>query len=132
VFFLISLFSLLLIFDISVFVIIGSIDGTILLIIIVPLTLIIYGIFLIKSQQFTSEDPLVQSSGKLYYSTAGLFKATIIAILHSILGGLIIPDSSFQQLEFVFGSFGPIIILFLLPMPGIILSSLKSTEYQRI
>ncbi len=128
----ISLIFFLLILDLSIIIILGSINGVLLMWILIPLTLFSYAILLKDWYQFSSEDPLSYQVGKLYFFTKGLFQGTVLAVLNSIIGGLLIPESSFRLLESYFGAYTPIFFLVLIPTPGMILLSLKSNEYQKI
>jgi len=100
--------------------------------VLIPLTLFSYVILLKDWLQFSSEDSLSYQVGKLYFFTKGVFQGTVLAVLNSIMGGLMIPESSFRQLEFIFGAYTPIFFLVIIPTPGMILLSLKSSDYQTI
>jgi len=128
----ISLISFILILDILLVFFLGSINGIVLMWTLLPLTFFNYAVLLKDWYKFSSGDTLSFQVGKLFFFTKATFQSTVIAVLNSIMGGLLIPESSFRQLEFFFGIYAPIFYLVLLPIPGMILLSLKSNEYQKI
>ncbi len=79
---------------------------------------------------FSNKDPIHQYSGKLYWIGRGSFQSTLTASLNLIISAMIISNDSIVRFETQFGFLSPIMILFLLPMPGffLILSNGKNQE----
>jgi hypothetical protein len=71
-------------------------------------------------------------TGKLYWIGQGVFQATVIAVVNVILGVLIIPDSSLDQFDLYFGLFSSILVLILLPLPGILILGMKKEDQERL
>ena len=122
-----SLFILLFSLDLVFIGIISSIDGTLFLILIIPWTFLIYAALCFKGIHFSANDYLQELAGKLYWTSQGVFQATVIAVVNVILGVLIIPDSSLAQ----FGLFNSILIFMLLPLPGFLILSMKREDQER-
>ena len=127
----ISLFLLLFSLDLAFLGILSSIDGLLLLILIIPWTTFVYVVLCFKGIRFSSSDHLEQLAGRLFWLSQGVFQSTIIAVINVVLGVIIIPDSSFAQFELIFGSFSSIIVFLLLPLPSFIILNLKNLDQER-
>ncbi len=127
-----SLFLLLFCLNIVFIGIVSSVDGFILLFLIIPWTLFIYTILCFRGIRFSAKDQLEQLAGKLYWLSQGVFQATVITVVNIILGLLIIPDSSLAQFNQFFGLFSSILIFILLPFPSFLIIGLKKDDQERL
>ncbi|MHA2243343.1 MAG: hypothetical protein ACXADY_00080 [Candidatus Hodarchaeales archaeon] len=127
-----SLFILLFTLDLLFIGTVSSVDGLLLLILVLPWTLLIYTVSCFKGLRFSKNDYLHQLTGKLYWIGQGVFQATVIAVVNVILGVLIIPDSSLDQFDLYFGLFSSILVLILLPLPGILILGMKKEDQERL
>ncbi len=127
-----SLFILIFSLDLLFIGIVSSVDGFLLLILVIPWTLLIYAVSCFKSLRFSTNDYLHQLTGKLYWIGQGVFQATVIAVINVILGVLIIPDSSLAQFDQIFGSFSSILVFMLLPLPGFLILGMKKEDQERL
>ncbi len=131
-FLLTSLFILIFSLDLLFIGIVSSVDGFLLLILVIPWTLLIYTVSCFKGLRFSTNDYLQQLAGKLYWIGQGVFQATVIAVINVILGVLIIPDYSLAQFDQYFGSFSWILVFMLLPIPGFIILGMKKEDQERL
>lgn len=127
-----SLFLFLFFSDLAFILIFSSVDGFVLLLLVIPWTLLIYLVLCFKGLKFFSTDHLQQLAGKLYLIGQGTFYATGIAIINVILGVLIIPNSSLAQFEQLFGPFSSILVFMILPLPGFFIISFQREDQERL
>lgn len=127
-----SLFILIFSLDLLFIGIVSSVDGFLLLILVIPWTLFIYTVSCFKSLRFSTNDYLQQLAGKLYWIGQGVFQATVISVINVILCVLIIPDYSLDQFNQYFGSFSSILVFMLLPLPGFIILGMKKEDQERL
>ncbi|MFW9905754.1 MAG: hypothetical protein ACFFFH_15585 [Candidatus Thorarchaeota archaeon] len=127
----ISLFLLLLSFDLLFLGIVSSIDGLLLLLLIIPWTLLIYTVLYVRGVRFSAKDPLEQLAGRLYWISQGAFQSTVIAVINIILGVIIIPDFSLMQFEQNL-FFNPTFIFLLLPLPSFLILNMKKMDQERL
>ncbi|MFX1285265.1 MAG: hypothetical protein ACFFB5_16550 [Promethearchaeota archaeon] len=127
-----SLFLFLFCVNFAFIWVVSSLDGYILLFLIIPWTLFIYTTLCFRGIRFSANDLLEQLAGKLYWLSQGVFQATVIAVLNIILGLLIIPDSALTQFNQNFGLFSSVIIFMLLPFPSFFILSLKKEDQERL
>lgn len=112
--------------------IVSSVDGFILLLLIIPWTLFIYTVLCFRGIRFSAKDQLEQLAGKLFWLSQGVFQATVITVINIILGLLIIPDSIIYQFNQSFGLFSSILIFMLLPFPSFLILGLKKDDQERL
>jgi hypothetical protein len=129
---LLSLFLLLFSLDLVFLGIVSSIDGLLLLLLIIPWTLLIYTGLCFKGIRFSANDHLEQLAGRLYWISQGAFQSTVIAVVNIILGVIIIPDFSLQQFENIFGFFSSTFIFLLLPLPSFLILNMKKMDQERL
>ncbi|MFX1545735.1 MAG: hypothetical protein ACFFCU_05970 [Promethearchaeota archaeon] len=127
-----SLFLLVLLLNFIFIGVVISVNGFLLLILIIPWTLFIYTVLCFKSMRFSATNPLYQLAGKLYWISQGTFHATIITIVNILLGALIIPDSSLTQFELNFGSLSYIMVFMLLPFPSFFIFNMKNEDQEHL
>ena len=127
----ISLFLLVFSLDLAFLGIVSSLDGLLLLILIIPWTTFVYIVLCFKGIRFSTSDHLEQLAGRLYWLSQGVFQSTVITVINVVLGVIIIPDSSLTQFELIFGLFSSIIVFLLLPLPGFIILNLKNMDQER-
>ncbi|UCG90117.1 MAG: hypothetical protein JSU57_06585 [Candidatus Heimdallarchaeota archaeon] len=128
----ISLFLLITSLDLIFIGIVSSVDGFLLLLLILPWTVFIYLVLCFKGLRFSTNDHLEQLAGKLYWISQGVFQATVIAVINIILGVMIIPDSSLAQFDQAFGLFSSILVLVLLPFPSFLILGLKKDDQEQL
>lgn len=128
----ISLFLLLFSLNIVFLGIVSSIDGLLLLILILPWTSFVYIVLCFKGLRFSTGDHLEQLAGRLYWLSQGVFQSTVIAVINIVLGVIIIPDSSIKQFQGIFGLFSSIIVFLLLPLPGFVILNLKNMDQEQL
>ncbi len=126
-----SLFSIIFLFDLAFIVIVSSFNG-LLLFLIIPWTLLIYIVFCFKGYRFSSDNYIHQIAGRLYWISKGSFSASLIAIFNVILGALLVPDASLAQFDAQFGPFTSLIVFIFLPLPGFLIISLKGEEQEKL
>ncbi|MHA2203262.1 MAG: hypothetical protein ACW991_06200, partial [Candidatus Hodarchaeales archaeon] len=114
--------------DLVFVAIISSVDGFLLLILILPWTTLNYTILCFKGLRYSSNDYLQQLAGRLYWISQGAFQSTVIAVLNIILGVIIIPDLSLTQFIDIFGPYSYILVFLLLPFPGFVILNLKKVD----
>ncbi len=124
----ISLFLLLFSLNLVFVAILSSVDGFLLLILILPWTTLNYTILCFKGLRYSSNDYLQQLAGRLYWISQGAFQGTVIAVLNITLGVIIIPDSSLAQ----FGMLNSILVFLLLPFPGFLILNLKKVDQEHL
>ena len=110
----------------------NSINGVLLLILSVPWTLVIYGFLCFQGFRFSTPDELHQLAGKLFWFGKGAFQASLIAVFNLISAALLVSDVQLAQADRYFGGITPLLILFLLPLPGLLLLSLKADDMKRV
>jgi hypothetical protein len=111
--------------------IVSSIDGLLLLILIIPWTLLIYTVLCFRGIRFSANDHLEQLAGRLYWVSQGAFQSTVIAVLNIIIGVIIIPDYSLIQFEEIF-FFSSTFIFLVLPLPSFLILNTKKTDQERL
>ncbi|MFX0211303.1 MAG: hypothetical protein ACFFDT_35305, partial [Candidatus Hodarchaeota archaeon] len=120
----ISLFLILFSLNLVFLGIVSSIDGLLLLLLIIPWTLLIYTVLCFKGIRFSANDQLEQLAGKLYWISQGTFQSTVITVINIILGIIIIPDFSLRQFEQNF-FFSSTFIFLLLPLPSFLILNMR-------
>lgn len=111
---------------------VNSIDGALLLILLVPWALLIYGILSFQGFRFSTADELQQLAGRLFLLGKGVFQATLIAVFNLMSAGLLISAQNFAQVNLYFGEITSLLILLLLPLPGLLILSLKEDDMNRV
>lgn len=127
----ISLFLLLFSLDLLFLGIVSSIDGALLLLLIIPWTLLIYTVLCFKGLRFSANDHLEQLAGRLYWISQGAFQSTVIAVINIILGMIIIPEFSLMQFEQYF-FFSSTFIFLVLPLPSFLILNMKKMDQERL
>ncbi|MHA2305498.1 MAG: hypothetical protein ACXACU_08910 [Candidatus Hodarchaeales archaeon] len=126
-------FLLLLFFiDVLLIVLINSIEGFLLLILLLPWTLIIYALLCFQGIRFTTDDPIQQLAGKLFWIGRGNVQASIITIINVVLGILIVSNSNLELFEENFGIFTSTLIFLILPLPGFFINSFQTENQEKL
>ncbi|MFW9855853.1 MAG: hypothetical protein ACFFFG_12380 [Candidatus Thorarchaeota archaeon] len=127
-----SLFFFLFILDLAFLTIINSIDGAILLILIVPWTFAIYGVLCFPGFRFSRADILHHMTGRLYWLGKGAFQSTLIAVFNLMSVGILVSDQQLAQVDRYLGGVTSLLILLFLPLPGFLILSLKQEDMKRV
>jgi hypothetical protein len=129
---LVSLFFLLFLLDLVFLMLVNSIDGALLLILVVPWTFVIYGILCFPGFRFSPNDELHQLTGRLFWLGKGAFQATLIAVFNLMSAALLVSDQQLAQVDRYLGGITSLLILLLLPLPGLVILSLKQDDMKRV
>lgn len=128
-----STFLLLLFFiDVLFIVLINSVEGFLLLILLLPWTLIIYTVLCFQGIRFSADDPIKRFAGKLFWIGRGNVQATIITVINVVLGIMIVSNSNLQLFEENFGMFTSTLIFLILPLPGFFINSLQTENQEKL
>ncbi|UCG03692.1 MAG: hypothetical protein JSW11_06830 [Candidatus Heimdallarchaeota archaeon] len=128
----VSLFLLLFSLDLLFIAVVSSLDGFLLLILLIPWTLLIYMVLCFKGIRFSTNDELQQLAGRLYWISQGIFQSTVIAVMNIILGIIIVPDLSLAQFENNFGMFTSVLVFLLLPFPSFLILNMKKMDQEQL
>ncbi|MFW9780066.1 MAG: hypothetical protein ACFFE8_14535 [Candidatus Heimdallarchaeota archaeon] len=127
-----SLFFFLFLSDLVFLAIINSIDGALLLILIVPWTFAIYGILCFPGFRFSRTDILHHMAGRLFWIGKGAFQSTLIAVFNLMSVAILVSDQHFAQIDQYFGGVTSLFILLFLPLPGFLILTLKQEDMKRV
>ncbi|MHA2174562.1 MAG: hypothetical protein ACXABI_07015 [Candidatus Hodarchaeales archaeon] len=127
-----SLLSILSLLNFFIIFFIGLSDGYLLLLILLPWTIFVYISLVTKGFRISEDNLIYHYSGRLYWIGKRSFQATLLASLNLIISALIIPNTDFTNFDQQFGPLSSLLILFFLPMPGILIMSLTNNDREKL